>query len=313
MDKNTNGKFKEEGVEIFKRAVYYSETNQYCKAISDYEKVIELGYRESDAYYNLGYIYMDEEQYSKALHYLNKAVQIDGKDSNIYTNIGICYIHMKDYPKALWNLDMGLKLNPNNSIAHFYRNKNMNLFKSNGCESNLINELDIKVEDFEVTNSIGNAECEVHGLIWDNYFPIHIEINLKDNEKFDDNKLKDYIKELRKYILWLDNNKEEVCRALIENDTIELAEDWVEGGEEAVIDGKKVYVDGDDIVELPITEEQFSKSLYFNGISINIDEDSEYRIDMDVFLDTKPDYFAGHSIELSIREGYKISVWGLVG
>lgn len=297
----------------FNRAIYYSESNQYSKAISDYEKVLQLGDRESDAYYNLGNIYMEQDQYSEALDYFNKAIKIEDQDSEIYTNRGICYIHMEEYQKALLDLDMGLELDQNNYVAKYYRNKNIALFKSKGCKSNLKNELNIKVEDFEVENSISSAECEVQALVWDNYFPITLEIDLKDEDKFDNDKLQDYIKEFKQHILWLENNKEAVCKALIEKDMIELAEEWVESGDEAIIDGKVVYVDGDDIVELPITEEQFCKSVYFNSMRISIDEDSKNRVDMNLFLDTNPDYFATHSIDLSIRDGYKISVLGLVG
>jgi hypothetical protein len=34
---------------------------------------------------------------------------------------------------------------------------------------------------------------------------------------------------------------------------------------------------------------------------------------IEAFIDTKPDYFAGHSMEVTIIDDYKISVNGLAG
>lgn len=179
-----------------------------------------------------------------------------------------------------------------------------------------LEDLNIKVEDFEVSNNIGLAECGVDAVIWDSYIPISLKINLKDEDTFDNTKIENYIKEFKKYLLWIENNKKAIFGALIEDDMIELAEEWVESSEERIIDGKKVYVDGDHIFKLPITEEDFLNSLYFNSIGITIDEDREIadsRIMIEAFIDTNPDYFAGHSIDVTVWDDYKISVNGLAG
>ncbi|MCB2313370.1 DUF2262 domain-containing protein [Clostridium tagluense] len=176
--------------------------------------------------------------------------------------------------------------------------------------------LSIKVEDFEVSNNIGLAECGVDVEIWDNYIPISLKIELKNKDTFDNTKIENYIKEFKKYLLWIENNKKAIFDALIENDMIQLAEEWVESSEETIIDGKKVYVDGDDIFKLPITEEDFFNSLQFNSIGIRIDESKEIadsRIMIEAFIDTNPDYFAGHSMDVTVWDDYRISVNGLVG
>lgn len=61
---------------------------------------------------------------------------------------------------------------------------------------------------------------------------------------------------------------------------------------------------------------RLNKALYFNSIGIRIDEDMEImdsRIIIEAFIDTKPDYFVGHSMEVTITDDYKISVNGLAG
>lgn len=181
-----------------------------------------------------------------------------------------------------------------------------------GCN---IEKLNIKVEDFEISNNIGSAECWTNAVIWDRDISISLDISLKDKDTFDNNKIENYIKEFKKHLIWIENNEKAICDALIEDDMIGLAEEWVESSEETVINGEKVYVDGDNIFKLLISEEDFCKSLYFNSIVVRIDEDMEImdsRI-MIAFIDTNPDYFAGHSMEVTITDNYKISVDGLAG
>ncbi|RXM71374.1 DUF2262 domain-containing protein [Clostridium tetani] len=188
--------------------------------------------------------------------------------------------------------------------------------QENIIEGYNIEKLNIKVEDFEISNNIGSAECWTNAVIWGKDISISLDISLKDKDTFDNNKIENYIKEFKKHLTWIENNEKAICDALIESDMIGLAEEWVESSEETVINGEKVYVDGDNIFKLPISEEDFYKSLYFNSIVVRIDEDMEImdsRIMIEAFIDTNPDYFAGHSMEVTITDNYKISVDGLAG
>jgi tetratricopeptide (TPR) repeat protein len=259
-----------------------------------------------------GLEFLNNGEYEKAEPYFKKAIDLDNNYAEGYYFRAYCYVNMKEYQKALADLDMSVKLDPNEWRVRSYRNQYMSLFKSNNCKSDLnkdlsIEKLDIKIEDFEINNNMGSAEFEVNAVIWDSYISISLDIDLKDE---------DTIEEFKKNLLWLENNKKAVFDALVDNDMIELAQEWAESSEETIIDGQKVYVDGDDICKLPISEEEFYKSLYFNSIGIRIDEDKEImdsRIMIEVFIDTKPDYFAGHSMEVTITDDYKISVNGLAG
>ncbi len=268
-----------------------------------------------------GLEFLNNGEYEKAEPYFKKAIDLDNNYADGYYFRAYCYVNMKEYQKALVDLDMSVKLDPSDWRVRSYRNKYMSLFKSNNCKSDLnknlsIEKLDIKIEDFEINNNMGSAEFEVNAVIWDSYISISLDVDLKDEDTFDNNKIKNYIEEFKKNLLWLENNKKAVFDALVDDDMLELAEEWAESSEETIIDGQKVYVDGDDIFKLPISEEEFYKSLYFNSIGIRIDEDKEImdsRIMIEVFIDTKPDYFAGHSMEVTITDDYKISVNGLAG
>lgn len=114
---------------------------------------------------------------------------------------------------------------------------------------------------------------------------------------------------------FLDENKDKVVKALVEDGFLETAEDWASSAEEAeesteerecyiMEDGTKVY--------FPITEEDFAASLHFNGITVYYDPEKD-DISADVFLDCKPDYFAYHSIELFVDGSGDITVNGLAG
>lgn len=264
---------------------------------------------------------LNNGDYEKAVPYFKKALDMDNRYAEGYYFRGYCYVKMKEYEKALLDLDNSIKLDPSDWRATSFRNKYMSLFKSNGCNSKLsknlsVENLDIKVEDFKINNNIGSAECDIYALIWDNYMSVSLKISLEDEDTFNDDKIKKHVEELKKHLVWLENNKKAVFDALVEDDMIGLAEEWAESSDEEIIDGEKVYVDGEDIFKLPIIKEEFFEALFFNSIAIRIDEDKEImdsRIMIEAFIDTKPDYFAGHSMEVTITDDYKISVNGLAG
>lgn len=268
-----------------------------------------------------GLEFLNNGDYEKAVPYFKKALDVDNSYAEGYYFRGYCYVKMKEYEKALLDLDNSIKIDPSDYRATSFRNMYMSLFKRNGCNSELsknfnVENLDIKVEDFKINNNIGLAECDIDMLIWDNCMSVSVKISLKDDETFNNDKIKNYIGELKKHLIWLENNKKAVFEALVDDDMIGLAEEWAESSDEEIIDGEKVYVDGEDIFKLPISKEEFFEALYFNSIVIRIDEDKEImdsRIMIEAFIDTKPDYFAGHSMEVTIIDDYKISVNGLAG
>lgn len=274
-----------------------------------------------DSLVDEGLEFLNGGEYEKAESYFNKIIEIDNNYAQAYYFRGYCYTKMKKYQRALTDLDKSIKLDASDSRVYFYRNQNIQLLKSNNCKSNLSKELsvedtNIKVEDFNISNNIGTAEVVADFVIWHNYMHISLEINLKDKDTFDNNKIENYIKEFKEHLIWLENNKKAIINALIEDGMIELAEEWVESSEEKIIDGEKVYVYGDNIFNLPITEEEFFKSLYFNSMELRIDENKDIadsRILMEICIDTNPDYFAGHSMDITVIDGYKILVNGLAG
>ncbi len=110
----------------------------------------------------------------------------------------------------------------------------------------------------------------------------------------------------------LDNGKEQVVKALVEDGMLELAEDWASSAEEDE-DEEDCYIMEDDTkVKLPITEKDFAASLSVNGISVYYDPDSD-SIEASLYLMCQPDYFACHCIDVCLDGELNIEVNGLAG
>ena len=66
------------------RAFIYKKKQEYGKAISDFNKAIELDSQNAAVYTNsIGVIYLTKEEYGKAITCFNKAIQLDPQITNI--------------------------------------------------------------------------------------------------------------------------------------------------------------------------------------------------------------------------------------
>ena len=123
------------------------------------------------------------------------------------------------------------------------------------------------------------------------------------------------ISDIKERLEWLDNNRALVEQALLDDDIdiLGLADDWADDGSELYDENQKRYVMIDEQkVYLPIQEQTFLRSLYFNSIGIDYDEEAE-GWELEIFIDCMPDYFAGHSIQMNIEVDGTISCNGLAG
>lgn len=120
---------------------------------------------------------------------------------------------------------------------------------------------------------------------------------------------------INRLVDFLDNNKDKVVKALVEDDFLGLAEDWASSAEEAEdsTEERECYIMEDGTrVYLPISEEDFANSLHFNGISVYFDDETG-DISASIYLVCVPDYFAYHCIEIFVEGDYTIKVNGLAG
>jgi tetratricopeptide (TPR) repeat protein len=82
------------------RGFTYSKMGEYEKAMSDYNKAIEINPRYAKAYYNRGFLYRKMGEYDKAISDYTKAIEIDSKYSLAYYNRGNAYYYKGEYENA---------------------------------------------------------------------------------------------------------------------------------------------------------------------------------------------------------------------
>ena len=99
---------------------------------------------------------------------------------------------------------------------------------------------------------------------------------------------------------FVDASKENVIKALLEDDFLSIAADWASSAEEAEDEERECYImeDGSKVF-IPVTEEDFAKSLHLDAADVYIDPDFGYE-SITLYISCRPDYFAGHVIQAEL-------------
>ena len=97
----------------------YAKKGQYDRAISDFNKALEINPRDGEAYSNRGIAYARKGQYAQAISDLNKALKINPRDAKAYNNRGIAYKKKDQYGQAISDFNKALEINPRYPEAYF--------------------------------------------------------------------------------------------------------------------------------------------------------------------------------------------------
>lgn len=168
----------------------------------------------------------------------------------------------------------------------------------------------LSVNDFEAEETEwGHIFSSILKNFWKQNVSLMITTSDTDHEKAIQN-LEKALPDIQTLLTNLENKKQELQNTLLENDYLNLANEWVEGAEE--IEGKEnCYLLDEDEVCLPLSQEDFFQSMQFE-LSIELNQES--KIDFTaVYILFSPDYFAGHCIEAYLDTNGKIAVNGLAG
>ena len=115
------------------------------------------------------------------------------------------------------------------------------------------------------------------------------------------------------YLKWIEENRAKIEKALIDDDSVSLAENWASSAEEAEDEEQECYImeDGQKVF-FPITEEDFTKSLYLESISLDFRDNAE-NPELELFIACSPDYFAYHALHVFVDTEKNIKSNGLAG
>ncbi len=154
------------------------------------------------------------------------------------------------------------------------------------------------------------SSFEINLKIWKKDAQIAIDFP-KDKKK--DLCLKKFLPYIEKELLWIEKNKSSVEDFLIENNCLELAEEWASSAPLLECASEECYIMEDDQkVFFPITKEDFCNSLYIETLTMNFEKNKE-TASIELILVCNPDYFAGHCLIMNIDENKKFKYDSLAG
>jgi len=96
----------------------YMELKQLDKALENYQNALKYNPALWQSHQNIAALYFQDKQYDKALENIQKAIQINPKNTNLYNNLGIIYLSMGDKTKAKEVFTLVLSADPQNQFAN---------------------------------------------------------------------------------------------------------------------------------------------------------------------------------------------------
>ena len=101
----------------FNRAIFYQQSRNWEKALTNYSKAAELDASNPDIYNNIGVIYKELRQYDRAIEEFLTAAQLNPDYAKPYNNIGVVYYAKKDFANAIRNYQKAVSIDPENLEA----------------------------------------------------------------------------------------------------------------------------------------------------------------------------------------------------
>jgi len=103
------------------RGTGYHYKGLYDKAIADYTKAIELDPKNATGYAIRGDLYHAKGLYDRAISDFTKAIELEPKYANAYISRGVAYDHKGLYDQAIADFTKTIQINPKYVLAFYYK------------------------------------------------------------------------------------------------------------------------------------------------------------------------------------------------
>jgi tetratricopeptide (TPR) repeat protein len=97
------------GADYFGRGSIYMIEKDYSRAIDDFNRAIEYGFKSSFAYAMRSGVYLAQQNYEQAISDSNKAIERDINNPIAYGGRGIAYFRSGKYQQALDDFNMTIE------------------------------------------------------------------------------------------------------------------------------------------------------------------------------------------------------------
>lgn len=275
----------------------FIEKGEYNKII---EKIKSLSEDKKNYQINtyLARAYNGQGKYDEALKVLINIEKDGEKDYLWHYRMGHNYYYLNEKENALKYFKQAFSLAPDDIWTLFFLRKlNMrfNIYEDKKTYDTLtLKDFIGEDESYETLFSIFERDKVL--------LNIYLEDSLNLEDKFED---------IKNNLKWLEENKDKIYTALLENNIVTLAEQWASSGI-PVKDEKEEYyiIEDSEKVSLPITTEIFLKSLYPESIDLEVGEENTSTT---ISFCCYPDYFAGHCLVVEIDSDKNIECVDLAG
>lgn len=119
--------------------------------------------------------------------------------------------------------------------------------------------------------------------------------------------------EVERAVGFVNSHKAEIIAALIDDDALDMADDWASSAEEDPDEEDCYIMEDGRKVRTPITEEVFTGMLGIAEASLEFCENTDKISSIQLYLTCDPDIFAGHALDVQIDGDGNIEVCGLCG
>ncbi len=102
----------------YKRGKYYEKSGQYRKAVSDFQKAVQLNPQDSQVYNDLGWGYFILKKYKQALSNLRRSIELTPGEAQAYNRLGLVYADRKDLTNAVGMFHKAIQANPRYASAY---------------------------------------------------------------------------------------------------------------------------------------------------------------------------------------------------